>query len=204
MQKLRLGKVVKSNSHCDYLVQVDDRLEVRDPPQPEDYGFGCFVKLEEAEGRHWAVGAIYNSQLLNPLFSNIGPRLSSEPDPLFTPDLINETRLILGVVLIGSLEQGPSQVYGKHGIPSAVVPVYTPVFKMTDEDIYRFHLNQENRPHLGYYAHLIRSGGSFASQLTQQVLEQLIDSKLFQGPERRALEILCKELSWKNTLGAMG
>ena len=200
---MRLGKVVKSNSHCDYIVQVDDRMEVSEPPQADDYGFGCFVKLEDEGDRHWAVGIIYNSQLFNPAFLNNGPRLTSEPDPLFAPDLIVETRTLLGVVLIGGMVQQGNLAYGTHGIPRVVVPVNTPVCIMTNAEIYRFHLNQSQRPQFCYYSHLLRFGGGFASQLTQQVLKELADSQLFDGAEQRALEILCKELSWKNTMGAM-
>ena len=42
---MRVGKVVKSNSHCDYLVQVDELTDYMDAPRSEDYGFGTFVKL---------------------------------------------------------------------------------------------------------------------------------------------------------------
>lgn len=199
---MRLGKVVKSNSHCDYVVQLDDRREVTHPPQPEDYGFGSFVKLASSD-RHWAIGIIYNSLLDNPLFGNNGPRLSSEPDPLFTPDLITETRTLLGVVLIGSLADEGEAAYGIHGIPRLVVPVNTPVSTMSQDEVYAFHLSAEKRPQFCYYSHLLQFGGSFAAQLTQQVLRGLADSHLFSGAEQRALEILCKELSWKNTMGAM-
>ena len=199
-----LGKVVKSNSHCDYVVQLHDVYDVENPPAPEDYGFGQFVKLEK-DGRHWAVGLIYNSQLFNPLFLNSGPRLSSEPDPVFTPDLISEVRTMLGTVLVGSSEtdRESAQSYGLHGIPRVVVPVDTPVYAMTHEEIYHFHLNRAGRPQFCYYSHILRSGGVFAAQLTQQVLDELIDSKVFDGADQRALEILCKELSWKNTMGAI-
>lgn len=200
---MRLGKVVKSNSHCDYVVQLADQKEVEHPPQPEDYGFGTFVKLEEASGKHWAVGMIYNSLLDNPMFTNSGPRLSSEPDPLFTPDLIYETRTLLGVVLIGTLLGKGEEAYGQHGIPRQVVPVNTCVWRMIPEEIHRFHLNRDRRPQFCYYSHLLRCGGTFAAQLTQQVLAELAESKLFSGAEQRALEILCKEMSWKNTMGAM-
>jgi hypothetical protein len=50
---------------------------------------------------------------------------------------------------------------------------------------------------------LLRCGGTFAAQLTRQVLLELIESHLFKGEEQRALNILCKELSWKETMGAM-
>jgi hypothetical protein len=200
---MRLGKVVKSNSHCDYIVQLDDQMDVINPPQADDYGFGCFVKLEDPGDRHWAVGVIYNSQLFNPLFLSNGPRLSSDPDPMFTPDLITETRTLLGVVLIGAMVKEGNFSHGTHGIPRVVVPVNTQTFLMNQDEIYRFHLNKAQRPQFCYYSHLLRFGGGFAAQLTQQVLRELADSNLFVGAEQRALEILCKELSWKNTMGAM-
>jgi hypothetical protein len=199
---MRVGKVVKSNSHCDYIVQIDDALDYAESPTADDYGFGCFVKLEDCD-RHWAIGIVYNSQLFNPMFLNMGPRLSSEPDPVFTPDLISETRTLLWIVLIGDLEWQNDQSYGVHGIPKVVVPVNTPVYTMTQDEIYRFHLNKDQRPQFCYYSHLLRCGGTFAAQLTQQVLTELIDTNLFSGSDQRALQILCKELSWKNTISVM-
>lgn len=198
----RIGKVVKSNSHCDYVIQVDDGHDVVAPPNPEDYGFGQFVALEDGD-RHWAVGLVYNSQLVNPMFLNNGPRLSSEPDPIFTPDLISETRTLLGVVLVGTLQTNQDNLYGEHGIPKEVVPVNTNVYSLDVPTIHRFHCTAAGRPQFSYYSHLLRSGGLFAAQLTQQVLDELIESKLFSGADQRALTVLCKELSWKNTMGAM-
>lgn len=199
---MRLGKVVKSNSHCDYIVEVDDAMEFADSPSADDYGFGCFVRLASPD-RHWAVGLVYNSQLFNPMFLNMGPRLSSDPDPVFSPDLISETRTLLWVVLIGTIAQVEQRTYGLQGIPRVVVPVNTPVYAMTQEEIYRFHLNQADRPQFCYYSHLLRCGGTFSAQLTHQVLTELVNSQLFTGADQRALMVLCKELSWKSTVGAM-
>jgi hypothetical protein len=119
---MKLGNVVKSNSHCDYIVQLDDSMEVSSPPLPDDYGFGSFVKLE-TQDRHWAVGLVYNSQLFNPAYLNAGPRLVSQPDAFFTPDLIRETRTLLWTVLIGTLEMQDDLVFGCQGIPTVVVPL---------------------------------------------------------------------------------
>jgi hypothetical protein len=198
----RIGKVVKSNSHCDYVVQVDDAQDVASPPCPEECGFGQFVSLDNSE-RHWAVGLVYNSQLFNPMFLNNGPRLSSEPDPMFTPDLVQETRTLLGIVLVGTLEGEANHRYGVHGIPRVVVPANTPVYGMGTDAIHSFHLSQSGNPQFSYYSHLLRSGGMFAAQLAQQVLGDLINSELFQGADQRALMVLCRELSWKNTMGAI-
>jgi len=199
---MRLGKVVKSNSHCDYVVQLDDAMDYAEPPQPDDYGFGSFVKLE-SDDRHWAIGLIYNSQLFNPMFLNMGPRLTSEPDPVFTPDQINETRTLLWTILIGTLEASDRTQYGVHGIPKVVVPVNTPVYTMTEAEVHQFHRNSDQRPQFCYYSLLLRCGGTFAAQLTEQVLNELIQSQLFTGADQKALMVLCKELSWKNTMGAM-
>ncbi|NDJ15957.1 hypothetical protein GS601_01415 [Myxacorys almedinensis A] len=206
---MRLGKVVKSNSHCDYVVQVDDEMDFINAPQADDYGFGTFVKLEDephsgGSHRHWAIGIVYNSQLLNPAFLSSGVRLTSEPDPMFTPDQIQEVRTLLWTVLVGAVQVTPTnRTYGIQGIPRVVVPVNTQVHRMTTEEIHQFHLNQEGRSQFCYYSHLLRCGGTFSAQLTHQVLEELIQSKLFKGAEERALIVLCRELAWKNTMGAM-
>ncbi len=199
---MRVGKVVKSNSHCDYLVQVDELTDFMDAPKSDDYGFGTFVKLEDGK-KHWAVALVYNSQLINPNFNNLGPRLTSEPDPIFAPDLIVETRTVLGTVLIGKLDSDLDSVYGIQGIPSVVVPVDTPVIKMTPQEIHSFHRNEEGRSQFTYYSHLLQAGGTFAKQLIYQVLQELIASERFSDPEERALQVLAKDLAWRNTMSAM-
>ncbi len=196
---MRLGKVVRSNNHCDYVVQVDDALEVKNPPSPDDYGFGSFVKLESNQ-RHWAVGLVYNTQIVNPLFLNSGPRLSSQPDPYFSPDLQNEVRTLLSVVLIGALDE--EQGCGRQGIPRVVVPVNTPVFRMSPEEILRFHRDPKGQTQFSYYGLLLSNGGNFADHLIYQVLNDIIP--MFSDPaQQRALQILSKELAWKMTVGAM-
>lgn len=196
-----LGKVVKSNSHCDYVVQLDTRNDVENPPEIEDYGFGQFVKFDSH--RHWAVGIVYDTQLFNASFLNSGPRLTSAPDPIFTPDLVQDTCILLNVVLVGSLHKGKPNDYGLHGIPRVVIPANTPVCQMNTPDIHSFHLSADGKPQFAYYGHLLQSGGGFATQLTQQVLSELIATELFSGPDQRALQVLCKELAWKSTMGAI-
>jgi hypothetical protein len=195
---MKLGNVVKSNSHCDYIVQVDDALEVNHPPNPDQYGFGSFVKLETPE-RHWAVGLIYNSQLFNPAFLNSGPRLVSAPDSFFTPDLIQETRTLLWTVLIGTLER--ESIYGVQSIPSVIVPVNAEVCCMSAAEVEAFHRTSEGKAQFCYYAHVINATGAYGAQLLEQVLSEV--SPMFGESDRRALEILRREILWKHTIGAM-
>ena len=210
IEGIKLGKVVKSNGHCDYVVQVDDRLEVADPPSGSDYGFGSFVKLvvEDEWEPTCAVGVVYNTQLFNPSFLNTGPRLSSDPSPIFAPDLQTEIRTLLNVALVGTLEIPPltggntrAKAYGIQGIPRLVVPVNTTSYAMTEDEVYRFHRDRTGELQFTYYGLLLNNGGPFAQQLICQVLDEVSD--MFYGSQKRALEILSRELSWKITMGAM-
>jgi len=72
---------------------------------------------------------------------------------------------------------------------------------MTESEVKAFHLDHEGHAQFSYYSHVLKSGGLFASQLMEQVLGHI--SGLFEGRDRRALEILRKELLWKDTLGMM-
>ncbi len=205
---MRLGKVVKSNNHCDYVVEVDDRLTVKEPPVPEGYSFGNFVKLETKQ-RHWGVGVIYNTQLFNPAFLNSGPRLSSDPSPIYSPDLQSEIKTLLSVVMVGTLEPPerltlPDQdhhCFGYQGIPKLVVPVNTFAYKMSETEVYQFHQDSSGNPQFAYYGLLQNCAGQFADHLIYQVLNEI--SPMFNGSQRRALEILSKELAWKMTMGTM-
>jgi hypothetical protein len=198
--RMKLGNVVKSNSHCDYIVQLDDALDVNDPPCPDKFGFGSFVKLETSE-RHWAVGLVYSSQLFNPNFLNRGPQFFSELTPVFTPDLIRETCTLLMVVLIGSLVEQEVSTYGCHGVPSVVVPVNAVASCMTEDEIFSFHRSPDQETQFCYYAHMRTTSGSFATDLLSQVLAQV--TPLFEGNEQKALGILSREVAWKSMVGVL-
>jgi len=195
-----LGHIVKSNSHCDYVAQLVDQFDVAAPPQPEDYSFGRFVKLAD-EQRHWAVGVIYNSQLLNPQFNQLSPRLTTSADAFLSPDLVSETRTLLWIALIGHLVDRDPQPYGQQGMPTLVVPVNTPVWLLTPAEIQAFHRTCSGQAQFRYYAHLLRSTGNYAAPLLTHILETI--TPLFTGSERRSLQILSKELAWRHTLGSL-
>ena len=76
MMQQPIGKIVKSNSHIDYVCQVFGVGETPQPPAPEDYSFGAFVAAElEANGGAGATlgGVIYNTLLMKPEFGALGP-----------------------------------------------------------------------------------------------------------------------------------
>src|SRR3712207_6725409 len=99
---MKIAKIVKSNSHVDYVGRVVDSLDVAEPPTHDDYCFAQFVSLPVDE-REEIVGVIYNSVLVNPDYANYGPRLSPKPDlGHFSPDYLNEQGLLIGILLLGA------------------------------------------------------------------------------------------------------
>lgn len=197
---MRLGKVVKSNSHWDYVVQLDDALDVESPPQPEDYGLGSFVQFED-QSRHWAVGVIYNTQLFNPQFNQAGPRLNPDPDPVFSPDLLQETRVLLSAVLIGSLVHENGTQFGQQGVPPVVIPINTPVSRLSTDSLGAFHRNAAGHAQFSYYAHLLRAGGPLATEIVREIIQTLMS--IFNETEQRALGILGQDLAWRHTLSSL-
>ncbi|MCA1635978.1 MAG: hypothetical protein LC802_20370, partial [Acidobacteria bacterium] len=143
----RIAKIVKSNSHVDYVGRVIDRLDADAPPAPDDYGFAQFVSIPVEEGEE-AVGVIYDTQLLNPEYGNFGPRLSSRAElKVLSPDYLNEQGVLLGILLLGwrvhSGGGGGSRVWSsRQGVPRRVVPVGQDVYSLSDEEVYGFHMGE--------------------------------------------------------------
>src|SRR5437868_2776678 len=160
-----LGKIVKSTSHINYICQIYGPLEIETLPDVVDYAFGHFVRVAVPsrcsdlacqrqerdqslnEGSScYVVGVIYDTQLLNPTFGSLGPRLSNETQvELFSPDYLSEKAVLVHVIMLGMVEQrrlssGTLNPRIVHGIPSLSLELGSSVETMTDEEVHQFHL----------------------------------------------------------------
>src|SRR5947199_6909821 len=160
-----IGKIVKSDSHINYVCQIYGPREVEVEPSPADYAFGRFVrvavrsaladdpnvKLDRALGISqepitYAVGVIYDTILLNPAFGSLGPRLSNETQvELFSPDYISEKAVLIYVMVLGMIEErmtsvGQSEILSiMHGVPLLSLELGSEIETMTDEEVRVFH-----------------------------------------------------------------
>ena len=195
----KLAKIVKSNSHVDYVGRVIDSLDADDPPAAGDYGFAQFVKIplpDEAQ----VIGVIYNSQLVNPDYGNFGPRLSPISDlSVLSPDFLNEQGLLIGILLLGwrDLAAGANH----HGVPRQVVPVNQDIYRLADEEVGQFHQDGSGRLHLHYYSQIITHAGLFGLTLIEAILAQLESGCA--SEERQRLCVLKQALVWQRTIGGM-
>lgn len=195
---LKLAKIIKSNSHVDYVGRVIDALDAGEAPSPSDYGFAQFVSmpLDDEE----VVGVIYNSLLANPDYGNYGPRLSPLPDlSVLSPDYLNEQGLLIGILLLGwhDMETGTNH----QGVPRRVVPVNQEVYRMGPETVVRFHQGADGRVHLHYYSQVIAHAGPFSVPLIEAIIEQL--EPACAPEERQRLCVLKQTLVWQRTVGGM-
>lgn len=196
---MRIARIVKSNSHVDYVGRVLDRLEVAQMPAPEQYRFGQFVLIpaEEARGAAaWsgAVGIIYNSQLVNPDYNRLGPRLSPPPErnPVFTPDILNEQGILIGILLVGWFDR---DARAQQGIPRTVIPVNSEVLAMDDDMVRLFHVDRDGRLALHYYPHVVTHARQFAQQLMLAVLDQL--ERLLGDRYGSEIRLLRRQINWQ-------
>jgi hypothetical protein len=189
---MKIAKIVKSNSHVDYVARVLDKLDTAEPPAIDDYHFARFVFIPSDSSTTY--GIIYNSQLVNPEYGRLGPRLSgsSTMNAVFSPDLLNEQGVLIGILLVGWVDESGEL---KQGIPRSVVPVNAEVFTMSDADIKSFHSGREDKLALHYYSQVITHARQFAPQLLLAVLDKL--EELFCDTSLAEIRLLRRTLNWQ-------
>src|SRR6266705_4773382 len=160
-----IGKIVKSDSHINYVCQIYGPREVEQEPAPADYAFGRFVRIairseqpddhdaqvimalgKSTEPRTYAIGVIYDTILVNPQFGALGPRLSNETQvELFSPDYISEKAVLTYIMILGvmemrhSPESAPEILSVMHGVPLLSLDLGSEIETMTDEEVQAFH-----------------------------------------------------------------
>ena len=192
-----IGKIIKSNSHTDYICQVYGHSEVEVTPTADDYAFGTFVRTAQEDDR-WLVGIIYDTVLFNPEFGRLGPRLSPEAElAIFSPDYLNEKALLVGIISVGMVDSSGDVI---QGIPPLAAKSEALVHTMTDEQVLTFHAGNPD-PQLAYAPRLLAQDPQLMPHLLQTVLKNLV--VLF--PEHKTLlSVLESELSWKAQISPLG
>ncbi|CAN5319308.1 hypothetical protein BH20ACI1_BH20ACI1_20040 [soil metagenome] len=196
MQKI--AKIIKSNSHIDYVGRVIDELDTAMPPSAEDYGFAQFVNLPQ-EDKTEIVGVIYNSMLVNPEYASFGPRLSPKPElGSFSPDYLNEQGFLIGILLLGVKDKADKIT---HGVPRRVVPAGQDVYKIETEEVKKFHTDENDCLQIHYFSQVVAHAGLFAVPLLEAVIEQLaLDCS---ETDRQRLGVLKQTLAWQRAFGGM-
>ncbi len=193
---MKIAKIVTSNSHLDYVGRVIDSLDSENPPASDDFGFAQFVSVPlENES---IIGIIHNSMLVNPEYSNYGPRLSPKPELAnFSPDYINEQGLLIGILLLGTIRYGLTE----HGIPRRVIPPGQEVFTAAAGDVKKFHTDSDGKLRIHYYSQIISHAGTLGVPLLESIIGQL--SEDCDAEDLNRLGVLKQTLAWQRAFGGM-
>lgn len=199
VKMIKVAKIVKSNSHVDYIGRVIDRLDADEPPGPDDYGFAQFVSIP-LDNELEVIGVVYNSLLANPEYGNYGPRLSPPSDlSVLSPDYLNEQGLLIGILLLGWRDPLKSAFH--HAVPRRVIPVNQEVYRLSEKDLQDFHKDAQGRIQLHYYSQVVAHAGSFSAPLIEAIIEQLEPHAT--PEEQQRLCVLKQTLVWQRTVGQM-
>jgi hypothetical protein len=195
---MQIGKIVKSNSHVDYVCQVNNPGETGHAPLPQDYAFGTFVRVELNGEPGYLVGLIYSTILMNPEFGNLGPRLSPSADlEVFSPDYLREQATLVGILAVGQVTVG-GEVF--QGVPAVAPAVNAAVEAMTPAEVRGFHESAAGLT-LAYVPRLLTEGEALVPHLLLRVVEQL--AALFPDCTRQ-LAVLRGNLAWKAAVAPAG
>ncbi len=194
---MKIATIVSSDSHLDYLARVVDSLDVAAPPGADDFGFAQFVSMPIENGPE-LVGIIYDSTLINPEYSNFGPRLSPKPElGKFSPDFLNEQGLLLRILILGTRAEDGTD----HGVPRRAAPAGQDVLKLSPEDVIQFHREPDGRLRIHYYSQLTSHVGPGSAPLVEAIIRQLEASA--GEADRGRLKVLAESLRWQRTIGGL-
>ncbi len=215
-----IGVIVNSDSHVLYWCQISGAHEVAQPPVPDDYAFGRFVRAPlpspVASGAPVApgaprmlVGVLCDTVLVNPDFGTMGPRLSAsdEQRAVFSPDYLTERATLVQLLALGTTDLDGSRP--KHGVPPLALELGAAVTPLDATAMRAFHLFADGGPpggaepylHMGYLPQLIGQPAGLLPQAARRILEQL--DALFPD-HRRLLSILKRNLEWKLSVKTAG
>ena len=199
MNNILVGKLIKSNSHTDYVCQIYGSGEVEMPPSPIDYAFGTFVRVPLGAGNGDLVGVIYDTVLLNPDFGNLGPRLSPASDlAIFSPDYLAEKVTLVGITALGTLTPNGKAV---QGVPPLAAQIDTLVARMDEDTVRAFHQTPSGGVQMGYVPLLLAVG----TPLVRHLLLHIVTNMQSLFPEHSAhLNVLHGELRWQAYVNPLG
>ena len=215
----QIGVIVNSNSHIDYVCQLLSPLERE---QRRAAGRLCLRRLRchrpapsrlslprppttaappprSPQTPPCLIGVVYNTLLVNPNFGNLGPRLTSRTEQtVFSPDLIDEAAMLVGVLALGWQDDaGPQQ-----GTPRLAAEVSASVRHLTDEEVRQFHRDARGRLSLRYAATLLALNNPLVPALLLEIIDRL-GGPLPQGAAYPAGHARQRSLEVDSTAGRM-
>jgi hypothetical protein len=197
---VRIGSIVSSNSHLDYVVEVFKDRDCDRPPELHEREFGQPVFIRKTvDGTEYAVvGVIYNTQLVDPDQGRTGPRLAQDDQAQFTPGYIEERTTLAGVALLGTarITDEGTLTDPTHQIPRWTLEVEDTVYHCPDAFTGTFHLVDE-QVQLAYVDRLVDIAGDLGAEVIIAVIDRLRNTLPDDSTDQRVLDVVEQNIQWQ-------
>lgn len=226
-----IGKIVKSNTHIDYVCQVFNPGEVAEWPQPADYSFGTFVTLALDDAPPTGLGMRNTNGADTDSSIDAGTDPNTEPGwaggrligiiyntlllnpefgalgPRLSPrqdlEIFTPDYLAETATLVGIITVGWEDSQGQchQGVPPLAATVNDRVYPLSRADLTRFHAGRNGQVSLRYVPVLLGQNDPLVPPLLMNVAERL--SELYPA-QRDRLAVMRNNLAWKSIVQPTG
>ena len=197
---VRIGSIVSSNSHLDYVVEVFKERDCDRPPELHEREFGqpVFIKKTIDGTEHAVMGVIYDTQLVDPDQGRTGPRLAQDDQAQFTPGYIEERTTLAGVALLGTavITEDRTIAEPTHQMPRWTLEVEDTVFHCPDEVTINFHTIKD-QIQLAYIDRLVDIAGDLGAEVIVALIERLRGMLPDDDPNQRVLDVVEQNIQWQ-------
>lgn len=197
---VRIGSVVSSNSHLDYVVEVYKERDCDRPPELHEREFGQPVFIKKVvDGTERAImGVIYDTQLVDPDQGRTGPRLAQDDQAQFTPGYIEERTTLAGVALLGTATINEARAIENptHRMPRWTLEVDDTVYQCPDQVTVDFH-TVEDQIQLAYLDLLVDIAGDLGAEVVIALIDRLRGMLPEDDPNRRVLDVVEQNVQWQ-------
>lgn len=197
---VRIGSIVSSNSHLDYVVEVYKERDCERPPELHEREFGqpVFIKKTVDGTEHAVMGVIYDTQLVDPDQGRTGPRLAQDDQAQFTPGYIEERTTLAGVALLGTAVITDEQTVTNptHQMPRWTLEVDDTVFHCPDEITRAFH-TIDDQIQLAYMDRLVDIAGDLGAEVIVTLIDRLRGLLPDDDSNQRVLDVVEQNVQWQ-------
>lgn len=197
---VRIGSIVSSNSHLDYVVEVFKDRDCDNPPELHEREFGqpVFIKKVIDGAERAIMGVIYDTQLVDPDQGRTGPRLAQDDQAQFTPGYIEERTTLAGVALLGTAAITEDRKISdpSHEMPRWTLEVEDTVFHCPDEITVAFH-TVDDQIQLAYIDRLVDIADDLGAEVIVALIDRLRGRLPADDPNQSVLDVVEQNVKWQ-------
>lgn len=195
-----LGRIVKTNSHVEYLCRVHRKQEEAYTPVAKDYAFGRFVAvaLTESDGTPLGhlIGVVFNTHIFDPEFPALNRSQLDDAELAVTLPVYLDAAFTM-VEILGIGWQDAQGTYHQT-VPPHAPAINAEVRPMTQADVKLFHAPRDGVFQIDYLTFLAGHGHQLVNQIVLQHIRWLRTAFPEHG---KALEVIYNIVAWRSIVG---